>query len=775
MKKILFPLVILLASMQAIAGDVDVSTAQSSATRFLRDMVSTGRRLAPAAHHSVNLVHAEVNSANASQAAYYIFNSNDTYVIIAGDDRAEEVLAYGDSPIDMNNLPDGMRYWLNCYKQEMEYLQAHPELTIESSPHKSAPRPSASVEPLLTAMWSQERPYYNQCPISNGERCVTGCAATSLSMIFYYWKYPTQQTPSIPAYTTASLHMYVAQLPPITFDWANMRDTYYNNYTTQQADAMAWLMRYVGQAEEMDYTPGSSGTYGWNIMHAVQLFGFDSDAKYVYKHSYSDKEWADMLRAELQFSRPIEFCAYGGMSGHAFNVDGYDAVNDQFHINWGWGGSANGYFSLNAFRGGGTTYKNEQQMVIGLEPPATKPTIRPNRRRLSITSYENKATTTYFTVKGKLLNDDVTLTLNDPTGAYSLSVNHISKSELIYGKRVNVTFKPDHVADYMDASVTLSSSGADDVTIYLDGTSILETYDPVMTVAEKGGDSSINLQWQDNTPNQNVKNYRVEVGPVPFHETRMTQSFEQEYNGSSNTDWSSRLDEITDLTGWTGYKVYRGNGYIILGSSANKGWITTPAVDMRGNTGLITIKLSAMCTGNEIAAPLKISCGPIDTTIIVSNENAQHCVLMHCPATSTATVRLENSIAGKRVRLSQLEIIAGDDYSVIDTNKLSYVEGITNKSCHLDGMLPGFYALRVQAVYTDDTFSPWSNRVFVQLDWTPGDVNRDSEVNIADVNAIIDVIMNQTFDVSTSFSDVNGDGEINIADVNALIDMILAK
>lgn len=775
MRKILFFTVMLFAGLQATASEVDASSAQSAALRFLNDMSRRGQRSAPTKHSDVHLIHAEANSANASQAVYYIFNSSDTYVIIAGDDRAEEVLAYGDSPIDMTNLPDGMRYWLDCYKQEMEYLQAHPDMVVEQARYQAAPRPSASVQPLLTAMWSQEYPYYNQCPTSNGARCVTGCAATSLSMIFYYWKYPTQPTPSIPAYTTASLNLHVDQLPPTTFDWGNMLDRYYGNNSAQQINAMAWLMRYVGQAEEMDYTPSSSGTYGPNIMHAVSVFGYDSDARYVYKENYTDQEWAELLQAELQSSRPIEFCAYGGMSGHAFNVDGYDAVNNQYHINWGWGGSANGYFSLNAFRGGNTTYRNGQQMIIGLEPPATKPTIRANRRRLGMSSYVGKSATAYFTVKGKLLNSGVTLTLNDPTGDYSLSVNQISLSELIRGKVVAVTFNPDRVADYLDARITLSSDGADDVIIYLDGTGALETYDPVLTIAEKSNDSSINVQWQDNTPSQNVKNYRLEVGTVPFHETRMTQTFDAEYTGNSNTDWSSRLDEITDVAGWTGYKVYRGNGYIVLGSATKKGWISTPAVDMRGNNGLMTVKVSAMCTGSEIAIPLKVSCGSTDTTIIVSNENTEQCVLMPCPASSNATVRLENSVPGKRILLNRLEVIAGDDYTLIDSNKMSYIEDITKLYHHFDSMTPGFYALRVQAVYTNGTVSQWSNRVYVQLDWMPGDVNHDCEVSIADVNTVINVITHQTNEVASSASDVNGDGEVNIADVNALIDLILAK
>ena len=52
-----------------------------------------------------------------------------------------------------------------------------------------------------------------------------------------------------------------------------------------------------------------------------------------------------------------------------------------------------------------------------------------------------------------------------------------------------------------------------------------------------------------------------------------------------------------------------------------------------------------------------------------------------------------------------------------------------------------------------------------------GDVNGDHEVNIADINVVIDLILDGNgFTVA---ADVNGDGEINIADINVIIDIIL--
>jgi hypothetical protein len=62
-----------------------------------------------------------------------------------------------------------------------------------------------------------------------------------------------------------------------------------------------------------------------------------------------------------------------------------------------------------------------------------------------------------------------------------------------------------------------------------------------------------------------------------------------------------------------------------------------------------------------------------------------------------------------------------------------------------------------------------------QLDYDPsaplqGDVNVDGEVNIADINAVISMILSGSI---AAEGDVNGDGEINIADINAIIDIIL--
>ncbi len=87
-----------------------------------------------------------------------------------------------------------------------------------------------------------------------------------------------------------------------------------------------------------------------------------------------------------------------------------------------------------------------------------------------------------------------------------------------------------------------------------------------------------------------------------------------------------------------------------------------------------------------------------------------------------------------------------------------------------------YYYITYNAVTTGEPYSlkiPGMELVYAAMPQTepiPGDVNGDGEVNIADVNAIIDMILTGNTQPN---GDVNGDTEVNIADVNAVIDIIL--
>ena len=404
MKKTLFLAALLLAAVQALAGNVDIKTAQSKASDFLSRKAVNGRLMSSTP--VVKWVHEEKNSDNAAMTAYYVVNTDKGFVVVAGDDRAKDILAYGETLKDMNNLPENMKFWLGCYREQMEYLQAHPGMVVEK-PSLNGNR-GESVEPMLEAKWDQGYPYYNQCPMDGDRRGLTGCATTSLAQIFYKWQYPTQPTPEVPGYTTRTRHFVLPPLPSITFDWANMLPVYNFSANDVQRNAVAWLMRYIGQAEEMDYTNEGSEAWEDDILRACHLFGY-VDARVEYKATLNfdtngenmlinDADWSVMLQEELAAGRPVVYCAYSYSSaynsfyGHAFNVDGYDATSGLYSINWGWSGTGNGYFALRAFNNQGYSYSLGELMVLGIEPPAPieayDPVMQPaNENYITLTSF----------------------------------------------------------------------------------------------------------------------------------------------------------------------------------------------------------------------------------------------------------------------------------------------------------------------------------------------------------------------------------------------------
>ncbi|MBT6177864.1 MAG: hypothetical protein HOI23_11510 [Deltaproteobacteria bacterium] len=87
---------------------------------------------------------------------------------------------------------------------------------------------------------------------------------------------------------------------------------------------------------------------------------------------YSDAEWADVIRAEIDEGRPVLHMAQKTDEnvGHAFVIDGYNDAG-KFHVNWGWGGSSNGYYDVNVLEDpNGRRWSRDAMIFRGLEPEA---------------------------------------------------------------------------------------------------------------------------------------------------------------------------------------------------------------------------------------------------------------------------------------------------------------------------------------------------------------------------------------------------------------------
>ena len=480
MKKVLLFLALLLVTFQGWAAPVDAMAARSLAQDFLTGTSLSPNTVPTSGGSDLQLLHAEVSSVNVTMNAYYIYNTGDGFIIVAGDDRAEHILGYGDGEFDMNDIPCALQFMLDSYKEQIDYLLENPDLEVET-PSMNAPMLTASsVSPLLTAKWGQGTPYNNQTPVYNSMYCKTGCSCVSLCQVMYYWKQPATAVPALPAYTTSTLHITVPALASTTFNWSNMINTYSNGYTSAQANAVATLMRYVGQAEEMDYTPDGSGAPVSGILSTAKLFGYDHNAQIIYKSDYTDAQWASKIQTELNASRPIVYAGWNNnySTGHAFNIDGYNASNNKYHINWGWYGNYDGYFALNAFNPSTYQFNTNQQMIVDLKPQS--PEIEVSPTSLSFSCYTGETRTATFNVKGYALTDNLTVKLNNGGTIYSINKTSITKSAATSGTTVQVTYTPTDGGS-SNASVTISGGGAAAKTVSLSGTAIK----PEITVSPK--------------------------------------------------------------------------------------------------------------------------------------------------------------------------------------------------------------------------------------------------------------------------------------------------
>ena len=372
--KSLLMAVLVLFYMKVPAAEVDATAARAVAESFLQSSASGKFR----SHGTVSLTlaHAEPSAVLDNARDYYVFNTSDgsAFIIVAGDDRAsDQVLAYGEGAMDVATQPCNVRWMLEQYKRQIEFLQSQPDEVVRVRKPRCAPaRAVSSIEPLLTCKWNQRAPYYDQCPTYQGELCLTGCVATALAQVMYYWKYPAE-LPALASFTTSSLAIEVPELPGVCLDWDNMIDVYKthrpgsdDNYTPEQAAAVATLMRYCGQACYMDYTPAASAALVNDQCAALLAFGYDDSAVEIQRDNYSDEQWNKMLLEDLSAGRPVLYSGSSWDSGHAFVLDGY--ANGKYHVNWGWGGSSDGYFSLDMLGSGEYTFNYYQDMVHNIFP-----------------------------------------------------------------------------------------------------------------------------------------------------------------------------------------------------------------------------------------------------------------------------------------------------------------------------------------------------------------------------------------------------------------------
>ena len=366
MRKTLFLMMTLaLCVGQLIASPVDVEQARHLGLKYVQG--NTNRQV-------THLDLAYTQTTESGSNALYVFNFDGGYIIVAADDVALPILAFGEEGcFDANNIADGLAYYLRFYARQIEYavsnnMTADPEVAeqweqISNTGVIQGGRSTRSdVAPLISTNWNQDNPYNFLCPTAPngpGGHVYAGCVATAMSMVMKYWNWPDHGQGSH-SYTPSGYPTQSVDFENTYYQWSNMP----NSCNNSNYQAVATLMWHCGVAVNMQYGYNGSGAYSADVPDAISnYFRYTKSAIHLDRDSYTKLEWEEMLIANLQEGFPLYYSGSDNGGGHAFVCCGYRESDRKFYFNWGWSGFNNNYFAIDALN----TYSghfNEYQTAI---------------------------------------------------------------------------------------------------------------------------------------------------------------------------------------------------------------------------------------------------------------------------------------------------------------------------------------------------------------------------------------------------------------------------
>lgn len=287
-----------------------------------------------------------------SQPTLYLFGNNKAVIALAADDEITPLLGYSSTNerIILNQsdpegqLPPAFLGWAEEISREIAAIRKGEGRVAERSAVYNEYR---SIQPLCATKWNQAEPYNLMCPVeSSGERCVTGCVATSMAQVMKYHEWP-EKGEGIGEITWNGKSVKLL-LSKQNYDWRNMLNVYTEgDYSDEQAQAVASIMKSCGYSVNMSYSSTGSGAVAASIAYALGAhFKYDkSKIEYVMRDYFSLDEWENMIYNSIAAYGPVILDGVSNQGAHSFVCDGYDKEG-YFHINWGWGGVSDGYYLL---------------------------------------------------------------------------------------------------------------------------------------------------------------------------------------------------------------------------------------------------------------------------------------------------------------------------------------------------------------------------------------------------------------------------------------------
>ena len=258
----------------------------------------------------------------------------DGWKILHGD----RVVAFGDGPVDVNNMPPAFKGILKMYA-ELPVQQ----LVMRAQARGGVKAPAATVEPLITTQWNQGAPYNQAFPTVKGEPTLVGCSTIATAQVLNYYRHCNDlnlqgKNQAFSVLTSDYFYDMEKTFEGIFYNYSYSFLPDFDEINADTAKLSGFLFG-VALAQHAYFDVDGTMTSIYTQRGALDnIFGYDYDL-------YEDaKSIEDSIIASLQKARPLIISGNNEVSGHSFNIDGYK--DGKFHINYGWGGLYDGWYEL---------------------------------------------------------------------------------------------------------------------------------------------------------------------------------------------------------------------------------------------------------------------------------------------------------------------------------------------------------------------------------------------------------------------------------------------
>jgi Peptidase C10 family/Secretion system C-terminal sorting domain/Leucine Rich Repeat len=367
-KIVLVTVISILFCSSTLAADIDSTGSRTIAQDFFSRKYGTLQE----SFTAINLVHKAEFHDTVNQIrdmAYYVWQMDQAgYVAVSAWNFGRQILFYSEGDFHASEKIDAFQYWLDFYvdyileKYDLpEYKEVQSSKKAAAEAEHTEPLPSF-VNPLIKTNWNQGCHYNESCPPDSAGPCDhtwAGCVAVAMAQIINYYQYPLLGKGS-----NSYFHDQYGEL------FADFTEGYdyalFPDYLDSPNPDLARFIYHCGVAVNMYYGPGTSGA-GSPFNALIDHFSYSESMEYIYKRNYSSEDWEKRLKENLSDGKPVYYVGWREEEGHAFVCDGYDE-SGLFHFNLGWGGAANGFFSLEDLQ-----FSTNQEALINISPPYSGP------------------------------------------------------------------------------------------------------------------------------------------------------------------------------------------------------------------------------------------------------------------------------------------------------------------------------------------------------------------------------------------------------------------